>query len=143
MAVASAGPLYASLTSLQTDNHASTPPLSFLQAGCPSCRPTNSVKALKAFKMQTKLLQIISNYIQEADRFILKRRVQWTSVSELRHGENFIARGKYIGSPLCKKSKFVTASKIIGTIFIIHFNFLMVYCNVLRLQCTACSNKDA
>jgi len=35
-------------TSLQTDKHASTPPLSFLQAGCPSCRPTNSVKALKA-----------------------------------------------------------------------------------------------
>ena len=35
-------------TTLQTDNHASTPPLSFLQAGCPSCRPTNSVKALKA-----------------------------------------------------------------------------------------------
>jgi len=35
-------------TSLQTENHASTPPLSFLQAGCPSCRPTNSVKALKA-----------------------------------------------------------------------------------------------
>jgi len=36
-------------TSLQTDNHASTPSLSFLQAGCPSCRPTNSVKALKGF----------------------------------------------------------------------------------------------
>ena len=35
-------------TSHQTDNHASTSPLSFLQAGCPSCRPTNSVKALKA-----------------------------------------------------------------------------------------------
>ena len=35
-------------TSLQTDNHASTPLLSFLQAGFPSCRPTNSVKALKA-----------------------------------------------------------------------------------------------
>jgi len=35
-------------TSLQTDNHASTPPLGFLQADCPSCRPTNSVKALKA-----------------------------------------------------------------------------------------------
>ena len=34
-------------TLLQTDNHASNPPLSFLQAGCPSCRPTNSVKALK------------------------------------------------------------------------------------------------
>jgi len=35
-------------TLLQTDNHASTPPLSFSQAGCPSCRSTNSVKALKA-----------------------------------------------------------------------------------------------
>ena len=37
-------------TLLQADNHASTPPLSFLQAGCPSCHPTNSVKALKAKK---------------------------------------------------------------------------------------------
>jgi len=34
-------------TLLQTDKKASTPPLSFLQAGCPSCS-TNSVKALKA-----------------------------------------------------------------------------------------------
>jgi len=31
--------------SIQTTTPA---PLSFLQAGCPSCRPTNSVKALKA-----------------------------------------------------------------------------------------------
>jgi len=38
-------------TLLQTDNHASTPPLSFLQAGCPSCCPANSVKALKASEM--------------------------------------------------------------------------------------------
>jgi len=29
-------------------NHASITPLSFLHAWCPSCRPTNSVKALKA-----------------------------------------------------------------------------------------------
>jgi len=41
-------------TLLQTDNHASTPPLSFLQARCPSCRPTNSVKALKASKTTYK-----------------------------------------------------------------------------------------
>ena len=40
-------------TSLQTDNHASTPPLRFLQAGCPSCRPANSVKALKAKNVQS------------------------------------------------------------------------------------------
>jgi len=35
-------------TSLQTDNQASTPPLKFFTGGMPSCRPTNSVKALKA-----------------------------------------------------------------------------------------------
>jgi len=34
--------------SLQADNHASTPPLGFLQAECLSCHPTNSIKALKA-----------------------------------------------------------------------------------------------
>ena len=33
--------------SLQTDNHVSISPLSFLQTGCPSCRQTNSVKAMK------------------------------------------------------------------------------------------------
>ena len=41
-------------TPLQTDNNASTPPLSFLQEGCPSCRPTNSVKALKALYKSSK-----------------------------------------------------------------------------------------
>ena len=40
--------------SLQTDNHASTPPLSFLQVGCPSCHPTNSVKALKALATESQ-----------------------------------------------------------------------------------------
>jgi len=44
--------------SLQTDNHASTPPLSSLQTGCPSCRPTNSVKALEAVSVDF----IIFNY---------------------------------------------------------------------------------
>ena len=38
-------------TSLQTDSHASTPPLCFSQAGCPSCHPTNSIKALKALAL--------------------------------------------------------------------------------------------
>jgi len=42
--------------SLQTENHASTTPLSFLQAGCPSCRPSNSVKALKAKALSDSLL---------------------------------------------------------------------------------------
>jgi len=44
-------------TSLQTDNHASTAPLSFSQAGCLSCRPTNGVEAPKAF---TPLISINS-----------------------------------------------------------------------------------
>jgi len=43
---------------LQTDNHTSTPPLSFLQVGCPSCRPTNSVKALKALSQNTQSIKI-------------------------------------------------------------------------------------
>ena len=43
-------------TKLQTYNHASTPPLSFLQAGCLSCRPTNSVKALKALALKALAL---------------------------------------------------------------------------------------
>jgi len=51
-------------TSLQTDNHASTPPLSFLQAEYPSCHPTNSVKASKAYYAyanQTKLFSMDCN----------------------------------------------------------------------------------
>ena len=35
-------------TLLQTDNHTSTSPLSYLQARCPSCSPADSVRALKA-----------------------------------------------------------------------------------------------
>jgi len=46
-------------TSLQTDNHANTSPLSFLQAGCPFCRPTNSVKALKAHLKEHTIERIL------------------------------------------------------------------------------------
>jgi len=46
------GHMQVDCTSLQTDNHASTPPLKFfLQAGCPSCCPANSIKALKALSI--------------------------------------------------------------------------------------------
>jgi len=47
-------------TSLQTDNYASTSPVTtqLLQAGCPSCRPTNNIKALKA-----KLLKALNTNI--------------------------------------------------------------------------------
>ena len=58
-------------TSLQTDNHASTPLLSFLHAGCPSCRPTNSVKALKALNCNLHcdaLLCTSSHILREIQR---------------------------------------------------------------------------
>jgi len=45
-------------TSIQTDSHDSTSSLSFSQARCPSCHPTNSVRALKAkhrtYKLENK-----------------------------------------------------------------------------------------
>jgi len=53
--------------SLQTDNHTSTAPLSFLQAGCPSCRPTNSVKALKA--KETTLSIIWQSLFKQPSKF--------------------------------------------------------------------------
>jgi len=68
-------------TSLQTDNHASTPPLSFLQAGFPSCRPTNSIKALKAaHEIKNKFLNseldeqmIVCDLICETVEFVLNK----------------------------------------------------------------------
>jgi len=61
-------------TSLQTDNHASTPPLSFLQAGCPSCRPTNSVKALKAQKVDIDSTLQNTKHENEINALLTKRR---------------------------------------------------------------------
>jgi len=49
VAVASAGP-YASLHLAPDRQPRQHPTTQFLQAGCPSCRPTNSVKALKAHR---------------------------------------------------------------------------------------------
>jgi len=54
--------------SVQTDNHASTAPLSFLEAGCPSCRPTNSIKALKARCMQLYVNTITLSHIREHNK---------------------------------------------------------------------------
>ena len=65
-------------TSLQTDNYASTPPLSFLQAGCPSCRPTNSVKALKA----TEVLATEKQISCHSKIFPSPRSIVWDKVPE-------------------------------------------------------------
>jgi len=53
---------YANLHLAQSDNHASTPPISFLQAGCPSCCPTNSVKALKAVNQLEMAILVTSRH---------------------------------------------------------------------------------
>jgi len=50
VAVASAGP-YASLHFAPDRQPRQHPTTLFLQAGCPSCRPTNSIKALKALAL--------------------------------------------------------------------------------------------
>ena len=63
--------------SLQTDNHASTPPLCFLQAGCPSCSPTNSVKALKApitsQKQDIKLFPYLPQILNDFQNYFTDR----------------------------------------------------------------------
>ena len=81
-------------TSLQTDDHASTPPLSFLQAGCPSCRPTNSVKALKATSLSITGLfsEMLKSRdwtgLQKVQKFGLRLRMQ-SNVSAQSQGKNF------------------------------------------------------
>jgi len=53
-------------TLLQTDNHAST---QFLQAGCSSCHPTNSVKALKAYSI-LNMYDCMEYFEQDVDSII-------------------------------------------------------------------------
>jgi len=57
-------------TLLQTGNHTSTSLLSFLQAGCLSCHPTNSVKALKgsiSYSTVYLILACVKNFCKESD----------------------------------------------------------------------------
>ena len=80
-------------TSLQTDNHASTPQLSFLQAGCPSCRPTNSVKRLKESTAQNQQQKLISSEVS-----VNSLGNPWVSPEEEKEG--------YSGNDLQKKEDF-------------------------------------
>jgi len=49
-----------SCAKLQSNHHHQQTNIRFLQAGCPSCRPTNSVKALKGSIIKTKLNRKVS-----------------------------------------------------------------------------------
>jgi len=51
-------------TSLQTDNHASTSSLNFLQAGCSFCHPTNGIKALTAKTSDTLPVLLFLPYVK-------------------------------------------------------------------------------
>jgi len=57
-------------TSLQTDNHASTPPLSFLQAGCPSCCLTNSTEALKILFTNPCIFLLLKKFFLQSVMFL-------------------------------------------------------------------------
>ena len=71
-------------TSLQTDNHASTPPLCFFQAGCPSCRPNNSVKALKVKRAQHSTTTQTS--VTEVSSLVT--RPTWSAIRPQQYGLN-------------------------------------------------------
>jgi len=64
-------------TSLQTDNHASTPPLSFLQAGCPFCRPTNSVKESTEGKIyNNNIIYFLNDTHTNTESIIVGKKLQ-------------------------------------------------------------------
>jgi len=54
-----------------TSAHLHHPPHIFLRAGCPSCHPTNSVKALKAIQFESECLKVSrpDNEVQRMKRF--------------------------------------------------------------------------
>jgi len=66
--------------SLQTDNHASTPSLTILQAGCPSCRPTNSIKALKEKYKMNEYKQIYP-HLKINNREMINHRYKWVKIN--------------------------------------------------------------
>jgi len=65
---------------LQTDNHASTSSLNFLQAGCSSYRTTNSVKALRAVQLRCRCRDnlVLVNYTIGRRHLSISN---WTSIS--------------------------------------------------------------
>jgi len=84
--------------SSQTDNHASTPLLSFLQAGCPSCRQTNSVKALKAQQLKSGKTEKLKIKKTNMLRSISKQ--SWKSIDSV-----LMKKTKATVGRICRKKK--------------------------------------
>ena len=88
------------------DNHANIPPLSFLQAGCPSCRPTNSVKALKAYMIPVSSWYLSTSLVSRiarsgaADTVFSCRQGSGTAVVLMDSNGNAVRRGSPVSSKL-------------------------------------------
>ena len=84
-------------TSLQTDNHPAPHQSVFLQTGCPSCRPTNSVKALQAL---IKLADIDSWHLFA--KIYFTSLIRWCSAAVLARS---YARPFYLNSDLLQTDR--------------------------------------
>ena len=98
-------------TSLQADNHASTPPLSFLQAGCPSCRPTNSVKALKAYHFISRTPETLTITNECYWSFEVSRRLQ---INQYKDPESTIELNTFVSCFVCALTVLVGHQKQIS-----------------------------
>jgi len=67
-------------TLLQRDNHASTPPLCFLQAGCPSCRPTNSTEGISTISTEMTVNVGITTTTEGTTTGIVTTTIQTTAL---------------------------------------------------------------
>ena len=89
-------------TLLQTDNRASTSPLSYLQVGCPSYRPTTSVKALKALSVNQQP-QYRMQCHQQLQTFMHRKPAIYsltaTHLTKVCRGHNWHSAGSH-GRPL-------------------------------------------
>ena len=70
---------------------------SFLQAGCPSCHPTNSVKALKARHEIPHVVYILIITVKHEyfacisfSRFAQNRKIKYTWISRTAHYQNYL-----------------------------------------------------
>jgi len=64
-------------TSLRRENHASTPPLSFLQAGRLCCHPTNSVTALIVVRHTVQLSHVLKSNKPTTNKTCKESRGAW------------------------------------------------------------------
>ena len=82
-------------TSLQTDNHASTPPLVFLQAGWPSCRPTNTASKQCKESSSSSSCTVFTDFTDQRERERERRGVtcechSWPSTNTMHSGSELL-----------------------------------------------------